>query len=489
MKLFPLDYLVLIIYFMSIAAVGILAGRREMDTEDYFLGGRRMPWWAVTFSILATEVSAVTFIGAPGDSYLGNYAYLQFAFGSLLGRFLIALLFLPAFYRGKVTSIYQFLRQRFGEKSRLTAVVFFFISRILASGVRLLVVSLALHVVTGYSIYQIIIVVALVALIYTLIGGIKAVIWTDVLQFTVFMGGALVVIFFILKNIPGGWDGMKKLVAPDKFRIFDFTLNLTSDKLFLVAFINGCFQTFAALGTDQDLTQRMLTCEKLKQSQRALILTGFIDFPIVLTYLFIGTGLFCLYEVLGSPLPLEFAGDTDTIFPFFIMTSLPPGVRGLLIASIFAAAMSSLDSAINALSSSAVMDVYKPFIRPGASPAHYLKVSRMFVAGFCVTLVVAALLLNHISGGKLWLAFKVTAFTYGALLGIFLLAVITRRTNDRMNLWAMVTSTLFLIVLTLIDAYLFPEITLIAWPWYVVIGTAWTFFWGWLFALRSPDPN
>lgn len=479
-----LDYLILFLYFITIAVVGILAGRREKDTDDFFLGGRKMPWWTVTFSILATEVSAVTFIGAPGASYRGNYTYLQFAFGSLLGRVLIAFLFLPVFYRSRITSIYQFLRQRFGERSRLTAVSFFFFSRLLASGVRLLVVSLALHVVTGFPIYWIIIIVALIALSYTLIGGIKAVIWTDVFQFIIFMGGAWVAVLFLMKNIPGGWKGLTVLAGPEKLRIFDFAFSLTSSQVFLIAFINGCFQTFAALGTDQDMTQRMLTCENARQSQKALLLTGLIDFPIVATYLVIGTGLFCLYEILGSHLPPNIVRDPDTIFPYFIMTVLPAGVRGLLIASIFAAAMSSLDSAINALASSAVMDIYKPFIRPGASERHYLGASRFFVVLFCLLLVITAFSLNRIPGGKLWLGFKVTGFTYGALLGIFLLGVISRGTNDRMNLWAMVTSALFLLFLTLFEKFLLGGRTLIAWPWYVVVGTVWTFLWGWAFSFR-----
>jgi len=183
--------------------------------------------------------------------------------------------------------------------------------------VRLLVVSLVLNVVTGIPLVTIIISVAVIALFYTLLGGIKAVIWTDVFQFIIFMGGAWVVIYFLLDAIPGGWEGLKTFVAPEKFQIFDFRFIFTSSQVFLVAFINGCFQTFAALGTDQDLTQRMLTCKSLKESQRALVLTGFLDFPIVFTYLLIGTALYCVYEVLGQTLPLAFAADPDTIFPLF----------------------------------------------------------------------------------------------------------------------------------------------------------------------------
>jgi len=478
----PLDYLVLIIYFAAIASIGLLAGRKEKSTDDFFLGGRAMPWWAVTFSILATEVSAVTFIGTPGDAYRGNYTYLQFAIGSLLGRILIAFLLLPAFYRGRVTSIYQFLSQRFGEKSRRTAVIFFFFSQLLAAGVRLLLISLVLSVVSGYPLGAIIAFVAAVALLYTLIGGIKAVIWTDFFQFFIFMGGAWLAIYFILDAVPGGWTGLRELVPAEKFRVFDFGLSLTAPAVFLIAFLNGCVQTFAALGTDQAMTQRMLTCRNLKQGRWSLILTGIIDFPIVITYLLIGTGLWALYEVVGPTVPA--AADPDLIFPHYIMTVLPPGVRGLLIASIFAAAMSSLDSSINALASSAVMDIYRPFIRPGRSEKHYLAASRVFVGVFCVLLIGAALALEQIPGGKLWLGFKVTGFTYGAMLGIFLLGVLTRGSNDRMNIWAMVTSPLVLVALTLSEKFLFPGTTLLAWSWYVVVGTGWTFFWGWFFARR-----
>lgn len=481
----PLDYLVLLLYFAAIASIGLLAGRKEKSTDDYFLGGRAMPWWTVTFSILATEVSAVTFIGTPGDAYRGNYTYLQFAFGSLLGRILIAVLLLPAFYRGRVTSIYEFLSQRFGEQSRRTAVIFFFVTQLLAAGVRLLLISLVLSVVTGFPLGAIIAAVAAIALFYTLIGGIKAVIWTDFFQFFIFMGGAWLAIWFILAAIPGGWSGLKELAGPEKFRVFDFRFSLTASTVFIIAFINGCVQTFAALGTDQALTQRMLTCRNLRQSRWSLILTGVIDFPIVITYLLIGTGLWALYEVVGPALPAGYAADPDLIFPHYIVTVLPPGVRGLLIASIFAAAMSSLDSSINALASSAIMDIYRPFVRPGRSEKHYLAASRVFVAVFCVLLIGAALALEKIPGGKLWLGFKVTGFTYGALLGIFLLGVLTKKSNDRMNIYAMVTSPLVLLAFTLAERHLFPGTTLLAWPWYVVVGTVWTFFWGWFFS-RNP---
>jgi len=477
------DYLVLGGYFLSLGVIGVLASRRERDTEDFFLGGRRMPWWAVTFSILATEVSAVTFIGAPGDSYRGDYTYLQFAFGSLAGRLLISLLFLPAFYGGKVTSIYQYLEQRFGNRSRLTAAGFFFVTRLLASGVRLLIVSIALAVVSGLPLGLIVVGVAACALLYTLLGGIKAVIWTDVLQFAVFMGGALTAIGFLLAALPGGWAGLGELIPSEKFRVFDFRFSLSDQAVFLVAFVNGCVQTFAALGTDQDLTQRMLTCRRLGEGQRALILTGFIDFPVVLVYLFLGTCLYAYYAVLGHALPPGIG--PDRVFPHYIASVLPPGVRGLLIASIFAAAMSSLDSAINALSSSAIMDVYRPFIRPGATERHYLKASRVFVAVFCLLLIAAAFALNHIPGGKLWLGFKVTGFTYGAMLGVFLLGVLTRGGSDRLNLWAMVSSVLLLAGLAAADEHFFPDRVMLAWPWYVVIGTVWTFVFGCVFRPRA----
>jgi len=467
MQLAGVDITVLVFYFCVIALIGYLAGRKGKDTEDFFLGGRRMPWLAVCLSIIATEISVLTFVGVPADSFRTNYVYLQFAIGSLIGRILIALLFLPAFYRGKVMTVYQYLFQRFGEGTRGTATIFFFITRLLGSGVRLLGASFVVSVVTGWPLFVSVILMAFIAMVYTTIGGIKAVIWTDVMQFIVLFGGGLLAMVLILYKIPGGWQSVTQLAGPlGKLKIFDFHAAISNPKWLLVGLVNGCFQTFAALGTDQDLTQRMLTCRRTKDSQKALILTGIIDFPIVITFLVIGTLLWVFYQHFPDP---NLPANTDHIFPHFIVTQLPIGIRGLLIAGALAAAMSSLDSALSALASSAVVDIYKPHFKKHASERHYLAVSRAFIVVFCLVLVGIAIACRDIKQ-ILWLAFKVSGFTYGALLGVFLLGVIAKRGTNKGNIIAMLSSVVIVTILFISEQYVH-----IAWPWLVVIGTVWTF--------------
>ncbi len=470
MRFSSIDYLILILYFCSLGIVGYIFGRRERDTEDFFLGGRKIPWLAVCFSILATELSALTFIGVPADSFRADHAYIQFAFGSMLGRIGIALLFMPAFYGGRVTTVYEYLVQRFGAGTRNTATLFFFVTRLLASGVRLFGASIAVSVVTGWPIIPCIGVMALVAMAYTGLGGIKAVVWTDVLQITVFLGGAILAAIYLLTKIPGGWEGVTSVAGPlGKLRAFDLSISLSNPRILLVGLVNGCIQTFAALGTDQDLTQRMLTTKRTREAQKSIILTGIIDFPLVMLFLSIGTLLFVFYNFYPDP---NIPAQTDRIFPFFIMTQLPVGLRGLLIAGVLAAAMSSTDSALGALSSSAVVDIYKPYIRKKASEKHYLRASRWFVVLFAAFLVAIAIACRNVQG-VLWLGLRIVGFTYGGMLGVFLLGVLAKRGSNLGNIIAMFSS----VVVTLVIFKLEPLLH-ISWPWIVVIGMLWTFFWG-----------
>ncbi len=469
MRLDLLDYGVLAVYFLLIAGLGIWFGREEKDTKDYFLGAKRMPWVAVCLSILATEASAITFIGAPAQSFERNFTYLQFAIGSLIGRILIARLLISAYYKGRVTTVYEYLKQRFGARTRDAGVIFFFVTRVLASGVRLLAISMALSVVAGIPLVQAILLAAAVATVYTFFGGIKAVIWTDVFQIAVFMGGAAFSFWFIISTLPGGWTGfMESTSGLSKFQMFDFRFTFKDAFVFIAALFGGCFITFSALGTDQGLAQRILTCPKAEQSQRAMILTGIIDFPIVLLFLCIGVGLFSFYKFFPDPNLPERA---DYVYPFFMVSQLPSGVRGFLIAGILAASMSSLDSSLAGLSSSMLVDIYKPYISPKASERHYLFVSRLFVVFFCICLVTVALLC-HQTKSILVLGLKIGSFTYGSLLGVFLLGVTTRRGRCGTNIFAMLTS--ILIVLG-VDRY-----TSVSWPWYVVIGTLWTYIFSYI---------
>lgn len=463
----PINILVFVTYFLFILIIGVFSGRKERDTDDYFLGGRNVPWLAVCLSILATECSAVTFIGAPAIAFAknGNFTYIQLAIGSLIGRFLIAKLFLRLFYKHKVTTVYGFLRIRFGSVSQILGALFFFVTRLLASGVRLLVASLALHVVFQIPLFAAIMLSAGIAALYTVWGGIKAVIWTDVMQIIIFMGGAVVALV-LLYNYCGGYDQiMSYTKIPNKWMAFDLSLDLRREFTLLAGIVGGCFLTLASLGTDQDLTQRMLTCRDTKSAQKALILTGILDFPVVIIFLSIGVLLYVFFQINPDPnLPVK----GDHIFPYFILKNLPPGLSGLLIMGVFSAAMSSLDSALNALSSSAMCDIYKPFIAKNRSEKHYLLVSRIMVVSFAVVLVGVAYLCKNMES-VLVLSFKITSFTYGALLGVFLIATLTKKGSDLGNIIAMFTS--------IPVVYIF-SLTSVAWPFYIVVGSLWTFFVG-----------
>jgi len=467
------DWAVIVLYFAIIAAIGVWAARKNKTTDDYFLGGRRMPWFTAMLSLLATEASAVTFIGTPGDSFGGNMWYAQMAIGSLAARIIVATLFLTAFYKFRVTTVYEFLKHRFGEATRGTGSAFFIVTRLLASGVRLCVMAKVLDaVVPQINFATSLTLVAGIAMAYTLFGGIRAVMWTDVVQFGIFMGGAWLAFGLLLSHIDGGWSAMidiaqnattKTGAAIDKTQIFDFSFSFTSESVFWAAVLCGLFQSMASFGTDQDMTQRMLTCRKPSLAKRGLILTGLIDFPIVFTFLLLGLALYALNVQTKFAASID---DNDYVFTKFIVTYLPLGVRGLLLSAVFAAAMSSLDSALTALSSSAVVDLYKAYVKPDASDRHYLLVSRAFVVLFAIALVIIAYICRDL-GGVLKLAFKSVSYTYGALLGVFLLGLLTKRGRNVTNVIAMVSSVGVVVLLR--------NVTPVAWHWMIIIGTLWTF--------------
>jgi solute:Na+ symporter, SSS family len=495
-----LDIAILIVYFSLSLGVAWWFGRGQSDMKSFVVGNRSVPWIAVMLSILATEISAATFIGVASIGFSENWNYVQFGFGSICGRLLIAFLFLPVFYKFNCLSIYEFLAKRFGEASRYSAVLCFFVTRLMASGVRLLIASIGLAVVfsslvegLSYEKAQVIaiLVLAAIAMLYTTFGGIKAVIWTDVLQAIIFLGGGAVAVTYLITHIDGGiaaiWQTASE-ASPSRTEIFRFSIaegkTFWSDaNLFYIAFLNGLIGTFAALGTDQDLTQRMLTCKNHRESQRSLILTGFLSLPVVMVFLFIGTSLYSYY--LNSPELLEGLTKNDQIFPHFIINQLPVGLKGLLIAGMLAAAMSSVDSALGALSASAIVDVYRPLIYKGGSERHYLMVTRILVVGFGLMLAaIAYILLPH--DNLLWLCFQIGGVTYGALLGVFLLGVLLPRHMG--NNWGNMIGMLVSVCVTAPMLVFIKRGNInIGWTWLIIIGTALTFFIGLLSALLYSD--
>jgi solute:Na+ symporter, SSS family len=502
-----LDWVVILIYAGVVIAFGILAGKKESTTEDYFLGGRKMPWISVMISIYATSLSALTFIGVPGAAFDGDFVYLQLAIGDLAGRVLVSTLLLSAYYKSQVTTIYEFLGKRFGPRSRDAGTGFFMFTRLLASGVRLAGCAIALSVVFDIPLNSAIILIAVVAFIYTTLGGIKAVIWTDALQFFLLLGGAIVTLFFIWSSMPGGFSEFFQIGSEfGKFKIFhvsalpshpEFFLNFNNPNALAAGLLFGCFTTFAVLGTDQDLVQRMLTCDHVRKGQKALLWTAALNFPITLLFLGVGAALFAYYKVSPDTVVDGFIAThhTDYIFPHFIKTVLTPGLRGLLIAALLAAAMSSLDSALNALSSTFYIDIYKRYIRPDTTEKHAVTISRYSVIIFAAVLAIVAMQCGR-TESVLWLGFKIFGYTYGAMIGVFLIAVLTdRRGNDIANVVVMVTSVLMVLFLTADSIGPLQEvrstilsplgIEKISWKWSIIIGSIWTFGIGVIFSKRK----
>lgn len=486
MSLGWLDLTVIVAYFAVTIGIGLWAGRGERTTNDFFLGGRRQHWLLAGISIIATEVSAITLIAVPAEAFIGNWNYLQMYAGAFLGRALIVYMLLPAFYGGQVTTVYQYLGQRFGPWTRTTASLMFFASRVLGSGVRLLVASLALAVVFDWPLEWVVVGSAGVAMLYATYGGIKAILWTDAFQATIFVLSAILAIGMILWLTPGHWtEQIGSAFYAGKFETFTWDWNPNNERAFWVLLIHATIMNMAALGVDQDLTQRMLTCKNLREGQKSLIFNMFAGFPIVCIFLTIGSLLFVYYDSFPQPLPAVVAEKTDRVFPYFIATALPHnvGLKGLLVTAILAAAMSSLSSALGALSSTAVTDFYRVITRDKRSERHYLGAARVFTFLFGVILIFVALAFaGH--DRLLWEVFKWVGLVFGGMLGVFLLGVTTRnRGNDRINMVAMLSSTALLVALR---AY--QERTgdvWIAWPWWIVIGTGWTYFFGACFRTRK----
>ena len=476
------DLLIILLYFGSVVFLGIRFGRRDESMEGYVAGGRKVPWLAVLGSLIATEISAATFLGTPGVGYAENLGYLQMGVGSLLARFVIAFLFLGAFYKLRYLSIYQYLATRFGGGSHYTAASFFLLSRIMASAVRLMIASTGLHVILGLPFGWTMIGFASLCLIYAGIGGIKAVIWTDCLQAVVFITAGLVMLWVLQDQV--GWSSILQTGGETgRLEIFQWTPEkgiFLDSNWFLLAVVFGFVNTLAMQGTDHDFTQRMLTCKNVKEAQRGIIASGFIALPMAALFLMVGVGLFAYYQQMpDGSLPTKLVEgvaviDSDKVFPHFISTVLPAGLRGLLLCGVLAAAMSSLDSAMAALSSSIVVDLYKPFLGSKNNVRQQVWAARIFMGVVAIALVSIAWALQ--SGGQfIWLAFKIAGVTYSGLLGVFLVGLLSRRGRDRWNLVAMISGSACTAIFLLLSE---KGLINLAWQWPMLIGVTLTFVLG-----------
>jgi SSS family transporter len=481
------DYSWIALGLAVLLAVSYFKGRDEKDTRDYFVAGRRVPIWAAMLSFLATEISAMTIVGVPAIGFKENWQYLQFFIGSALARIIIAFLFIPAFYKYNCTTIYEFLKHRFGAGTQYAGSAFFFVTRLFASGLRLYAASLAVSVIMGWPLSGTLIFFTLISIAFIGFGGIKAVVWTGAFEAITFFLAGFAVLGFLYLHINGGMTAAIETAGKaGKLSLFNLGWGFKDPNLLWIAVLNGVFGSMAAFGTDQELMQRLLTLETRRESQKTLIATIFASVPLTALYLGIGTLLFVFYKQNPAlPLPV----NADKILSHFTIHVLPAGIKGLVLAAVV---LASIDSPLSSLSSSFITDIYRPLIRKGADEKHYLLVSRISVACFGLLLAGIAWFCAAGSGRMLWMAFKVNGVTAGSLLGVFLLGLMTNRPGNRTNVIAMFASaSLAGLILYLSEKGLAP----IGWSWIIVIGTISTFSLGWFLSplearlSRTPAPK
>lgn len=463
-----LDAVVLVLYLAGVTAWGAWLGRGNRGGRDYFLGNRELPWGAVMLSVVATETSTLTFLSIPGVAYLGTLAFLQLTLGYLLGRIVVSVVLLPAYYRGELATAYGLLEDRFGTRTRKFTSGVFMITRLMADSVRLFATAIPLALVTGWSYWASIVVIGLLTLVYTYFGGIRAVVWVDAVQLVLYMLGGVLALFALQSLVPGGWFTiLTDAGAAGKLQVLDFSADLSVPYTVWAGIVGGGFLTMASHGTDQLIVQRLLTCKDLRASQKALVWSGLAVLVQFFLFLVVGLGLWRFYQ--GRAFEVS-----DEIFARFIVESLPPGITGLLIAGIFAAAMSSLSSSINSLASASAYDFWAPVVGTD-DDGRILRAGKAFTLLWAGALVLGAIVFIPMGQGAaaVEVALGIASLVYGGLLGAFFLAILAPRAGSG---GAVTGMTVGIGTVTLIWTFARTEV---AWPWFVLIGTTVTLAVGW----------
>lgn len=474
-----IDIAIVIGYMLLTAGAGAWIGRHQKDTTDYFLGNRQIPWFAVTFSIVATETSVLTFISIPAVSYQNNMTFLQIALGYIAGRLLVALVMLPAYFQGKIDTAYHFLGKRFGQGMRNTTSITFMLTRLLADGVRLFATAIPLALIikgsgvlstlSDHQFYLLsILIIGVLTIIYTYVGGIRAVIWMDVVQMFIYLSGAILAGIIILTRLNDGFGSVIQWAAQDhKLQWLNFGFELEFREFikqpytFFTALIAGAIFSLASHGTDQLIVQRVLTCKSKKDSQKAMAFSGFAVFFQFLLFLLLGVMLYAFYG--GASYQELGLTRADGIFPKFIVEEMPVGVSGLIVAALFAAAMSTLSSSLSSLSSAAVLDIYIPLVGKGKTETQLLRISRIVTLIWGVILIGVAMLFIGLKGTVVEIALGIASYTYGGLLGAFLLGLFTKSVSQRAAIIGFFSA---LVVMTIVI-----QTIQIAWPLYTVVGS------------------
>lgn len=472
-----IDYVIIALYLIGVAVFGIISGGKQKSAKDYFLGAKSVPWWVVCFSIVAAETSTLTFISIPGLAYLTNLNFLQVTIGYLIGRILVAQFFLPQYYKGELSTAYSFLEQKFGVKTRSFASVVFIFTRIAADGVRLFATAIPLKLMLDISYPVAIIIIAVFTFIYTFTGGIRGVIWVDAIQMFIYIGGALIAGIYLLDLLPNGFSTIITIAEEgNKLSVFNLGFENGLSGFFSNPYslfgglIGGAFLSMASHGTDQLIVQRLLVTGNLKSAKKAIIGSGVIVILQFALFLLVGVGLYAFY----GPMNIR----SDEIFPKFILEQLPPGVTGIIIAGLFAAAMSTLAGSISSISSSTMLDLYKPYFKKKEiSDTRELLISRVMTAFWAFLLVLSAIFFMNSPQTVVELALSIASFTYGGLLGTFLLGLFVKNTSQEDAL-AGFTSGIFVMIAVI-------SLKLVAWTWFTIIGVLTTIIIGFFLSKLS----
>jgi len=477
----PIDLGIVVAYILAMTMFGVWFTNKQKDLKTYFVGERNVGWFLVLMSIVATETSAVTFLSVPGTAYNpagGNFTFLQLSFGYILGRIVVARLLLPMYMRGEIFSAYQVLQQKFGPGVQRVASGLFLLTRTIADGLRLyltaLVMQFAVRTLVGQDVPGVIewavVGVGLITILYTYLGGMKAVLWTDLIQFTVKIIGAILAAIFVVQLIPGGWPTLVEVAdEANKFRWLDTRFDRTNPLTIWAGVIGGAVFSMASHGADQLMVQRYLCARNLGQARIALVASGFVVSAQFVLFLFVGVGLF-----VAAKLGVFEVGDAskDEVFGLFIVSKMPVGVAGVLVAAILAAAMSTLSSSLNSSANASVTDFYKP-LRPQHPEKHYVLVGRLMTAFWGVMQILVALV-AYWSGSNQSIVNRVLAvagFTTGLILGLFVLGRFRTPVSSRAAMVGLVCGFLAVLSVWLPSVIAQP---ILAWPWFALVGAGTT---------------
>ena len=478
-----LDAVILVAYLGGTTWLGLKLGAKQRNARDYFVADREIPWWAVLFSIVASETSALTFISIPGLAWLGNLGFLEIVAGYIVGRIIVAFLLLPRYFEGELVTAYALLETRFGPRARRFTSIVFMVTRAVADSVRVFATAIPLALIIGDVVPRALLmpvaicVLGALTVVYTYKGGMRAVVWTELVQAGVYILGGISAVVLLGQSVDGGWSAiLERAGAAGKLTVLDWSFSLTKPHTVWAGLLGGGCLAMASHGADQLIVQRLLSSKSLKDAQRALIGSGFVVFAQFTLFLMVGVGLWALYGDRTFSAP-------DQVFPTFIVERMPPGLIGLIVAAILAATMSTHAGTINALAAATTHDIYLPLTKRGADDPATLRFGKLAALAWGIGLTAGALLYKEQGTPVVVVALSVSSFTYGGLLGSFLLGIFSKRAAERdaiVGLVVGIAAMTFVVFAKQITAAV-PALAVplapfvgIAWPWYVLIGTTLT---------------